>query len=287
MTPTKQTLDELADTLTNHALLDRTGNKDFITFINEFIFGYLLGKSIQKEPVTFLQKLNPIPEHLIELAIYAYKYSSNDDKLKLWDKFSVIKDKMSLYLAVTTDCILLKKVTGNYKCAGLNSFHFEDINILSEECKFVETSFVDSVFERCTFDVNAFYNVTFTGCKFIDCDVNSDLSSGSNNIHCYGCDDYNTGFISSLVRVTTSSVLQKQEDIDLEIEILSKYFKVDGKSPKMRYISTLRKEFGEKNLDVVFATFELLKKKGMILIDGNNSHISKSGIAYYHKNIQV
>ena len=287
LTPTKQTLDELADTLTNHALLDRTGNKDFITFINEFIFGYLLGKSIQKEPVTFLQKLNPIPEHLIELAIYAYKYSSNDDKLKLWDKFSVIKDKMSLYLAVTTDCILLKKVTGNYKCAGLNSFHFEAINILSEECKFVETSFVDSVFERCTFDVNAFYNVTFTGCKFIDCDVNSDLSSGSNNIHCYGCDDYNTGFISSLVKVTTSSVLQKQEDIDLEIEILSKYFKVDGKSPKMRYISTLRKEFGEKNLDVVFATFELLKKKGMILIDGNNSHISKSGIAYYHKNIQV
>ena len=69
--------------------------------------------------------------------------------------------------------------------------------------------------------------------------------------------------------------------------IIRKYFKVDGKSPKMRYISTLRKEFGEKNLDVVFATFELLKKKGMILIDGNNSHISKSGIAYYHKNIQV
>lgn len=30
-----QTLDELADTLTNHALLDRMGNKDFITFIND------------------------------------------------------------------------------------------------------------------------------------------------------------------------------------------------------------------------------------------------------------
>lgn len=29
-----QTLDELADTLTNHALLDRIGNKDYITFIN-------------------------------------------------------------------------------------------------------------------------------------------------------------------------------------------------------------------------------------------------------------
>ncbi len=71
----------------------------------------------------------------------------------------------------------------------------------------------------------------------------------------------------------------------MEIEILGKYFKVDGRSPKMKYISVLRKEFGERDLDVIFATFELLKKKGMILIDGNNSYISKLGIAYYHKNI--
>ena len=52
--PTKQTLEEFADTLTNHALLDRIGNKDFITFINEFVFGYLLGKSIQRESSVFL-----------------------------------------------------------------------------------------------------------------------------------------------------------------------------------------------------------------------------------------
>ena len=287
--PTKQTLDELADTLTNHALLDRIGNKDFITFINEFVFGYLLGKAIQKESITYLQKLNPIPEHLIELAICAYKYSSNNDKLKLWNKLTAIKNKMSLYLSITTDYILLNKITGNYKCVGLNSFHFEDISILGEECNFVETSFVDSVFERCTFDANAFHNVTFTGCKFINCKIRSNLSisANSNNIHCYGCDDYNTGFIASLIKVTPTSILQKQENINIEIEILGKYFKVDGKSPKMRYISALRKEFEGQDLDVIFATFELLKKQGMILIDGNNSHISKSGIAYYHKNIQV
>jgi len=282
---TKQTLDELADTLTNHALLDRIGNKDFITFINEFVFGYLLGKSIQKETENFLQDLNPIPEYLIELAICAYKYSSNEDKLKLWNKFSAIKDKMSLNLAIITDCILLRKITGSYKCAGLNSFHFEDISILGEECHFTETSFVDSVFERCTFDVNAFYNVTFTGCKFIDCNVRTDSSDSFNNIHCYGCDDYNTGFISSLIKKILPPSALQQEDINLEIEILGKYFKVDGRSPKMKYISVLRKEFGERDLDVIFATFELLKKKGMILIDGNNSYISKLGIAYYHKNI--
>ena len=84
---TKQTLDELADTLTNHALLDRVGNKDFVTFVNEFIFGYLLGKGIIKDGVAYLQRLNPLPEYLLELAVSASKYSSNKDKSNhLWQR---------------------------------------------------------------------------------------------------------------------------------------------------------------------------------------------------------
>ncbi len=291
LTPTKQTLDELADTLTNHALLDRAGNKDFISFINEFIFGYLIGKSIQNGTCTFLQKLNSIPEYLIELAIYAYKYSSNEDKLQLWKNISLIKDKVSINLAINIDCILTSRIIGNHQNAGFNSLHFEDVSFISEKCKFLDTSFVDSIFERCKFDVNAFDNVTFTGCKFIDCTVTDEISPESNNIHCYGCDDYDTGFIHSFINVVKTSLSTEPENTCLEINILSKYFKVDGKTPKMRYISALKKEFLENNLgygiDIIFETFDILKKKGMILIDGNNSHISKSGITYYHKSIQV
>ena len=62
---------------------------------------------------------------------------------------------------------------------------------------------------------------------------------------------------------------------------------MDGKTPKMRYISSLRKDFDGYDLDIVFASFNILKKKGMIYIDGNNSYISKVGINYYHKNVQV
>lgn len=284
--PTKQTLEELADTLTNHALLDRVGNKDFITFINEFIFGYLLGKVILKESSDFLQKLTPLPESLIDLAILSYKYSSQNEKLELWDKLSSIKEKMSLYLSITADCTLRGYLTGNHEYQGLNSFHFEGIDILSPECHFIKTSFVDSVFEKCIFDINAFQNVTFTGCKFIDCKIKDTPVLNSNNIHCYGCEDYNTGFISSL-DVVSASILQQEKNINLEIEILGKYFKVDGKTPKMKYISSLRKDFEGKDLDITFATFDFLKKNGMILIDGNQSHISKSGIGYYHKNLQL
>lgn len=281
---TKQTLEELADTLTNHALLDRVGNKDFITFINEFIFGYLLGKSIQQESVNFLKTLNPLPESLIDLAVRAYEYSTKDDKLELWEKLSDIRNKMSSYLKITTDCILMGKIANSYEFESLNSFNFRQIKLFSEECQFNNISFVDSVFDECEFDIYAFHNVTFIGCKFIDCKTKHHPSFTNHNIHCYGCEDYGNGFISSL-EIIENSVLQQQTNMNLEMQILGKYFKVDGKTPKMKYISSIRKEFEGQDLNIVFAVFENLKKKGMILINGNNSHISKNGINYYHKNI--
>ena len=283
---TKQTLDELADTLTNHALLDRVGNKDFVTFVNEFIFGYLLGKGIIKDGVAYLQRLNPLPEYLLELAVSAFKYSSNKDKQELWEILSSIKERMSLSLAIATDCILKGKILGSYKCEGVNSYNFNGIEFSSDDCKFADVSFVDTTFDKCIFDTNAFSNVTFTGCRFIDCKkIDSDICHGARQIHCYGCDDYNTGFIAS-IEIEKGISQQEVEDINLELQILGKYFKVDGKTPQMRYISSIRKEFEKNDLDVVFATFYLLKKKGMLSIDGNNSYISKMGINYYHKNIQ-
>lgn len=285
--PTKQTLGELADTLTNHALLDRLGNKDFVTFVNEFIFGYLLGKGITKEGTDYLQKLTPLPEYLLELAVTAFKYSSNKDKQTLWNLLSNAKKRMSLSLAIATDCILKGKIIGNYECEGVNSYTFNGIEFSSENCQFVDVSFVDTTFEKCSFDIKVFTNVTFTGCRFINCEVNnSEKFKETHQIHCYGCDDYNSGFISS---IENDKKLFNTEikNVNIELQILSKYFKVDGKTPKMRYISSIRKEFKTQNLDVVFATFNSLKKRGLLLIDGNNSHISRTGILYYHKSIQA
>lgn len=285
--PTKLTLDELADTLTNHALLDRLGNKDFITFVNEFVFGYLLGKGITNGGVEYLQRLNPLPEYLLELAVTAFKYSSNKDKQTLWNLLSKTKERMSLSLAIATDCFLKGKIIGCYRCEGVNSYSFDSIVFSSDDCQFVDVSFVDTTFEKCDFDAKAFSNVTFTGCKFKNCNtINSEILKETHQIHCYGCDDYNTGFIAS---IENNKIISDHEieDVNLELQILSKYFKVDGKTTKMRYISSIRKEFETQNLDVVFATFYSLKKRGMLLIDGNNSHISRTGIGYYHKNIQA
>ena len=52
----------------------------------------------------------------------------------------------------------------------------------------------------------------------------------------------------------------------------------------MKYISSIRKDFENQDLDLVFAVFDVLRKEEMILVNGNNSYISKLGISYYHKN---
>lgn len=283
---TKQTLEELADTLTNHALLDRAGNKDCITFVNDFIFGYLLANSLLRDS-SFLDTQSPYPDYLIELAINAFRYSTLSQRNKLWKRLVENRDKMSLSLSLETDCILLEKLNHDIEHEGVTSLHFENVTFDSSECKITETSFVDSVFDRCTFDRQAFDNVTFTGCRFIDCVLFDSLQeTGEHQVHCYGCDDFNSDFLQRFTAKTEGVSCIEIEQNDLEIEILSKYFKVDGRSPKMKYISSIRKEFEGRNIDEVFEVFESLKKRGYIVVNGNNSHIRQEGMIYYHKKVQ-
>lgn len=151
-----QTLDELADTLTNHALLDRMGNKDFITFINDFVYGYLFGTSLIKDGNTFLQNVKVLPEDHIYLSIASFRYLSKDNKQKLWKKLNDVRKRLSLDLSITADAELLGKIKQSVEVAGINSRQFSNVLFENGSCKFKEVSFVDVVFENCLFDIDVF-----------------------------------------------------------------------------------------------------------------------------------
>lgn len=278
-----QTLDELADTLTNHALLDRMGNKDFITFINDFVYGYLFGTSLIKDGNTFLQNVKVLPEDHIYLSIASFRYLSKDNKQKLWKKLNDVRKRLSLDLSITADAELLGKIKQSVEVAGINSRQFSNVLFENGSCKFKEVSFVDVVFENCLFDIDVFDNTTFIGCKFNNCKVN-DIAhkSSKNHVHCYGCDDYKSSFIVDFENTDEMPILEETQK-NWEMEILSRYFKVDGRSTKMKYISKLKKEFEDENIDEVFRVFDSLRKRGFIECYGNNSFIKQYGITYYHK----
>jgi uncharacterized protein YjbI with pentapeptide repeats len=145
---------------------------------------------------------------------------------------------------------------------------------------FNNVSFVDCTFEHCTFSAAVFNQTYFTGCKFIDC-VASHKALPGQSIHFFGCEDYHSGFISGFV---IAPVIAEGEDMEpMEIRILSRYFKSGGRRPRMKYVSQLRSEFEEAQLDEVSSVFERLRKDRYILVKGNNSFITQSGINYYHK----
>ena len=89
-------------------------------------------------------------------------------------------------------------------------------------------------------------------------------------------------FISNF-RVSPKPIIEEKDIISWEVQILSKYFKVDGRSTKMKCVSYLKGEFPADKLEEVFSVFENLRKQNLIQVRGNNSFITQSGINYYHK----
>lgn len=280
LSPKPIQLSELADTLTNHALLDRVGNKDYVAFVNEYVFGYLLGHALLHLGTKGIETQNPLSEDILERAVLSFKYAIGADRQKLWEQLYPLKHRMTESHILTMESTLIHRIKDNYNECSFNSLSFEDVEFNEHEGCFSNTTFVDCTFINCLFVSAAFQNTYFTGCKFKNCTLTSSYVQAG-RVHFFGCDDYHSGFIADFnsTPISTPEVV----NIPLEIKILSRYFKVDGRRPRMKYVSQLRSEFSDEQMDEVSSVFESLRKQKYIQVSGNNSCITQLGINYYHK----
>lgn len=283
LSPKPIQLSELADTLTNHALLDRVGNKDFVTFVNEYVFGALLGRALLRIGTDCLKSQNPLSEDILERAVLSYKYALDSERKALWGKLYPLKSRMSASHILTMETTLIHRINDNYSDCSFNSLVFEDVDFSEHDGGFSNATFVDCTFKNCSFSAAAFDRTYFTGCKFKGC-ILSVGTVQDNSVHFFGCDDYHSGFISCFI--TTPVVVNEEDQMPLEIQILGKYFKVDGRSTKMKYVSYVRSGFPDERMDEVSTVFESLRKHKYIQVSGNNSFITQAGINYYHRNTQ-
>lgn len=284
LSPTPIQLSELADTLTNHALLDRVGNKDYVAFVNEYVFGYLLGCALLRMGTDCLKSQNPLSEDILERAVLSFKYAVDTERQALWAKLYPLKSRMTHPRVLTMETTLIHRIKQSYSNCSFNSLQFEDVDFNEHDGGFSNVTFVDCTFKNCTFSAATFDRTYFTGCKFKDCSLTAPVVH-TGNIHFFGCDDYHGQFIAGF-NVAKPSLAETQESETLEMRILQKYFKVDGRRPKMKYVSQLRSEFPDEQVDKVSAVLELLRKQKYIQVSGNNSFITQAGINYYHKHAQ-
>lgn len=164
----KPTLDNLVDTLATHALLDRKGRDDSqIGFINDFVFGILIGEIICEASVETIER--DYSFYMLDLACTAYKVQNRQNKFLLWEKVDNVRDKLQPVSIFNYDIILREKLVRNYQELTVYDTTFFNINF--EEFEVKNTVFLNCYFKSCHFDIQILKGISFVDCTFDTCSV--------------------------------------------------------------------------------------------------------------------
>ena len=178
----RPTMDELALKLSNHALLDRSSSDDRIGFVNDFVLGSFVGKSIISFP-------NPDwfgEELFIESAIEAFASKTEIIKNTLWAKLTYVLGMVSDQNRISMETRLFGHAVGLYENTSVNEQQFNEIKFWLNGGSIHNTTFFSCVFTKCIFNASKISECHFINCRFYDCqniEINDDISSKF--ISCY------------------------------------------------------------------------------------------------------
>lgn len=264
----RPSLDELTNTLSNHALLDRKGNKDNVGFINDFIFGTFIGQIL----VDSQNHLNQKPsKHMIELSSTAFQFQSQGKRDKLYSK--VVKlVSFSPQEKLIIEYLLKDDICSRFSNASFNDFSLSKVTFSNsnqfDTCVFANCTFEDIVFNNKSFHDTSFVNCVFKNCSYIN---NTTYSS----ILLINCNDYDCGFIESVERNNNEELNEKEED---DTEFILKKFIDSAKRPKHRKLSIIIKESLNQGRSNTSKKINSLRNENLIKINGDNAFLTEAGI---------
>jgi len=277
----KPTHDELADTLSNHALLDRKQH-DNVGFINEFILGILIGRNLiekkyQEHYATNFT--NVITQDFAYLAISAFKVQPQKQRHELWQ---ILYDNQFPYdnkFIFYRDFYLKNDFIDFYNEILIEEVSFRDMHFIINN-QFSSSILSNCKFFKCTFDKCAFDSSGFINCKFYDCQWTDTSFQKESDMYITGCES-NNNFVNQLYVYTEQSEIY----VDIEELILRKFIKSQSKIHSMQKLSSIRESLKENNINIqeIENAINSLKKNEYIVINGNNCFIQREGITYFNR----
>lgn len=275
----KPSIELLADRLTNHAFLDRKGNKA-IGIVNDFIFGTLIGQNLisgkykQHQP-DFAATLH---QSFAVLAVSAFKVQTKEIQLRLWDVFHNNPFQYDIQFFFNIDIFFRKKLMRNYNQNYIEGFEIWDIEFIKEG-QFKEVTFSKCIFHNCIFNLVTFEFCSFVNCSFYDCSIDFCSTDYSDiyftELGCFA----NNNFIEDLY---SNAPEQQTETVNYTEIILERFFKKNTKIPRVRSVSQIKSELAEHDIKEIGRTIQKLKYDGLILLNGDQGFISKEGIKYFN-----
>jgi nucleoside-triphosphatase THEP1/uncharacterized protein YjbI with pentapeptide repeats len=277
----KPTHDELADTLSNHALLDRKQH-DNVGFINEFIFGILIGINLieSKYQEHYPQSFTGIiTQSFAYLAISAFKVQPQDRRDLLWEILNNNPFPYDAKFCFYRDLFLKNEFIDNYNDILIEDMSFSEMSFVKEK-QFQNSILSNCKFDNCTFDKYTFEGSGFVNCKFFNCQWTDDSCYKGNNMYITGCES-NNDFENKLYEHEKQSEIQ----IDVEELILRKFIKSISKIHSMRKLSTIKNSLKDQDISMreIEKAINSLKKNSYIVINGDTCFIQREGINYFNR----
>jgi hypothetical protein len=163
----KRTIENLVDTLSTHALLDRKGrDQNQIGFINDFVLGTFIGEIITGTDEIEGKKYS---SYMIELAVTAFRVQNLSTKELLWDKIQPVTERFSNEQVFLFDIYLKEKLVRHYQEITIHDESF--FNIAFNSNNVTSSVFLNCFFKNCNFDTEVFKGVSFVSCLFSNCTV--------------------------------------------------------------------------------------------------------------------
>lgn len=275
-TPMKDS-DSIANSLTNHALLDRKGDNN-IGFINDFVLGLFIGYAlIDTENESLKDYYQNMSTRFIDKAIISMSACDETEREYACMQLEEHCKNLTSNLHLLAEIKLLHKTKSLYTDTYLEGVLVVNIN-MGEPSHFSNSSFVNCEFVRGEIDFTAFENCTFINCRFNQVNIHGD----TNGIDFFVCLKDGNSFDPNEKEEVIEDISDTTSSYSMELDILKKYFPQGSKRRRMQIISRLKNEYEDRrHFKKVFSS---LVAKGFLLTNGDQSHISDAGVDFLNKN---
>ena len=179
----RPTEEEFATKLAGHALLNRISpRKNQIGFINDFIFGILIGDCILEDDLI----LEEMDGKYIDIACTAYASRSDEKKENLLKKVLHHIRSLNYEQQLDTEIKLANTIQRDYEGHYFSNRTFPDV-FFDGKYAFRKCTFRNCIFKNCVFATSAFEECSFYDCKFYDIEVMCDTTLNRKLIFSANC----------------------------------------------------------------------------------------------------
>lgn len=243
--------------LVHSALLDRKMSRNNnIGFINDFVFGFLLGNAIVEDKI----QIEKLDYKYVDLVCTAYQAKAIEKRDLVELHIQEILPSFTINQQLDISNKLFHKLVLNYNGQTITNVSFSKGFVFGNDCSMTNCTFQNCIFQKCIFNENSFDKCSFFNCVFFEPNIITKSTSDKGLIF-LGC----KGQEIIEANYSIKQPIEYHTAINYERIVLEQFWPIGCPYPKRhRAFSAIRKGMAQKEIPNMNYALESLLKKGII-----------------------